>query len=264
MTAAALVVTAGVGLEAWAAVDRVTAASAGPSRIARSRAGLVDLEAKAREHPTPVAYAELARAEAAAGHAAEAASAALTASRLAPDNATMAATAENYVDSAFRAHVRGVVRPFAGIGAALLVLSFFLAAHRRRDERRRDAILANARGRIVLSVEGDGEARADTATLRPPGTKALVIDVHGDSTLASLRKPPPLVVALTNSQAGRTVRLAPKKDAAGGAARFRLTGDALREVLARPGKWRVLVRAGGALLAEGSVRVEPRMTVVAA
>ncbi|MBL9087758.1 MAG: hypothetical protein JNM10_11520 [Planctomycetia bacterium] len=256
---AALVVLVGGGLEAWTALDRARA----PGRAS-------DLDAAAttaRERPSPAAYERLAGAQAAAGLASDAATSAVIASRLAPGDARRAALAEAYVDGALRATLRGGLRPFAAAGAGLLLFLWVTGARRRAAARRREEIVAHALGRVVLAVEGDGQARGDLAVLRP-GATGLVIDVHTDPALATVVDAPPLVVALSHAGAGRTVRLSPRRDAVGGAARFKVVGDALAEVLAHPGAWRVLVRADAALLAEATVQVEPapvaRRAVVAA
>ncbi len=152
--------------------------------------------------------------------------------------------------------MRTGLRPFAGGAAVVLLFLWVTGARRRTAERRREHVVSHAFGRVVMSVEGDGEARGDVAVLRP-GASALVIDVHTDPALAAVVDAPPLVVALSHAGDGRTVRLSPRRDAVGGAARFKVVGDALTEVLAHPGAWRVLVRADAALLAEAAVRVEP-------
>ena len=245
---AALVVLTGGGLEAWTALDRARA----PGRASDLDAAA----AAARERPAPAAYERLAGAQAAAGLASDAATSAVIASRLAPGDARRAALAERYVDGALRATLRTGLRPFAGAAAVVLLVLWVTAARRRAAERHREHVVSHALGRVVMAVEGDGEARGDVAVLRPAAS-ALVIDVHTDPALATVVDAPPLVVALSHAGDGRTVRLSPRRDAVGGAARFKVVGDALAEVLAHPGAWRVLVRADAALLAEAAVRVEP-------
>lgn len=244
---ATLVLTVGGGLEAWCALDRARA----PGRAS----DLPAAAAAAAARPSAAAWARLAGAQAAAGLASEAATSAVIASRLAPGDAARAAAAEGAVDAALRAMLRRGTRPAAVVAAAVLLALWVGAARRARAARARDALLARTVGRLVLTVEGDGEARADTAVLSP-ATAGLVVDVHTDAALGALADAPPLVVTLSHAEAGRTVRLAPRADAAGGAARFRVTGDALAAVLAVPGRWRVLARADGALLAVGTVVVE--------
>jgi hypothetical protein len=124
------------------------------------------------------------------------------------------------VDGALRATLRGGLRPFAAGGAAVLLFLWVTGARRRAAARHREDVVAHALGRVVLGVEGDGDARGDLAVLRP-GATGLVIDVHTDPALATVVDAPPLVVALSHAGAGRTVRLSPRRDAVGGAARFR-------------------------------------------
>jgi len=245
---AVLAVLASGGLEAWTALDRARA----PGRASDLDAAA----AAARGRPTPAAYERLAGAQAAAGLASSAATSAVLASRLAPGDERRAALAEASVDGALRATLRGGVRPFAAGAALVLLVLWVTGARRRAAARHRERVVSHALGRVVMSVEGDGEARGDVAVLRPAAA-ALVIDVHTDPALAAVVDPPPLVVALSHAGDGRTVRLSPRRDAVGGAARFKVVGDALAEVLAHPGSWRVLVRADAALLAEAAVRVEP-------
>ena len=114
--------------------------------------------------------------------------------------------------------------------------------------------LSGSRARLLLAVEGDGEASGDSALLRP-ATGALVIDAHVEGPLCRARPLPPLVVALSHATDGRTVRLSPRRDWSDGAARFRVEGASLAQVVAHPGVWRVLLRAGDAILAQGLVEV---------
>ena len=252
---AALVVAAGLALEAWCATDRARA----PGRAHDVAAA----EAAARTHPSAAAYERLAGAALAAGRASDAATAAVVASKLAPGDARRAALAEAAVDAALRATLRDGVRPVAGVGAVLLLALWVAGARVRARTRAREAAIAGALARVVLAVEGEGTSRGDRAQLTA-ATTALVVDVHADPVLDAVPDRPPLVVTLSHGEAGRTVRLAPRRDVGGGAARFRVAGDALREVLAHAGRWRLLVRMDGALLGTAEVVVAPRATARAA
>ena len=248
---AALVLLTGLVLEGWTAADR--------GRLgARSAADLPAALALTRTRPSSAAYARLSRAQAAAGQARDAATSAVIAARLVPNDAKAAATSEQFVDAALRATVRDLLRPFAGLSVLALIVLAITGVRRRAAAWHRERTLSHARGRVVLAVEGAdascGEGHGDHAVLRP-GAQALVVDAHVGAALGDLRDAPPLVVALSHAEAGRTVRLSARREYAGGAARFRVVGDALKEIARIPGRWRVLVRADGALLAEGEVRV---------
>ena len=248
---AALVLLAGLVLEGWTAADRVALGG-------RSAGDLPAALALTRERPSSAAYVRLARAQAAAGQARDAATSEVIAARLAPNDATLAARSERFVDAALLATVRDGARPFAGASVLLLAVLAVTGLRRRAVASARERIIDRARGRVVLKVEGAnascGEAHGDHAVLRP-GAHALVVDAHVGAALGDLKGGPPLVVALSHAEAGRTVRLSARSEYTGGAARFRVVGDALREIARVPGRWRVLVRADGTLLAEGEVQV---------
>jgi len=243
---AGLVLAASLGLEAWCAVDRHGAKDPG---ISAERAA-----AETLTKPSAAAFDRLALAHMHAGRAQDAAFAASVAARIAPKDEARAARAQGYLDAAIRLRVRAVTRPAAGVAVVVGLVALTASLRRRRADADRARALASVRGELVFAVEGPGGAHGATATLEP-GAAALVVDVHLRRGLESLPGAPPLVVTLSHAEADRTVRLAPRTGPLGPATRFRVTGDALREVARRPGRWRVFVRAGDVAVAEGRVDV---------
>ena len=262
-TAAGVVLAAGLLLEGWAAVDR---AKAGPPA-----GSVTSLRATAEANPSAAAYSRLSRAQARAWDAEGAARSALTASRLAPGDAALAASAESAVDAAARARLLPASRVALAAAAGSLLLLVLSRRAKRRALRRRRALLSAARGRIAMSVEGDpslegaatGAAAGSHAVLRP-GAQGLLMDVLLSAPLGDAANRPPLVVVLSHAGSSRTVRLSPIRDWAGAAARARVQGASLATLLAAPGRWRVHVRADDAVLADGEVSVEPRRISAAA
>jgi hypothetical protein len=214
--------------------------------------GLPAAEAAAEAQPSAAALHRLARARARAGDADGAASAALSAARLAPNDAALRAAADRALDAALRAKAARVAMPFLALSGAFLALrGASLARARRRRRRALDAIAA-ARGTVVATAQGSGQR---PGALRP-GAASLVLDVHLGTALGDLRPPPPITVALSHAGVGRSVRLTPVREYAGTAVRVRVSGSSLDEVLRFPGRWRVLVRSEGLAVAEGEVLVE--------
>lgn len=243
---AGLVLAASLGLEAWCAADRLGAKDPGIS--AERAAGETLLK------PSAAAFDRLALAQMHAGRAQDAAFAASVAARIAPNDQARAARAQGYLDAAIRLRVRAVTRPAGAVAFVVGLVAWIASRRRRRADAARARVLSAVRGELVLRVEGPGAGHGATAVLEP-GAAALVVDVHLAHGLEHVDGAPPLVVTLSHAEADRTVRLAPRTGPLGPATRFRVTGDALREVARRPGRWRVFVRAGDVAVAEGRVDV---------
>ena len=243
---AGLVLAASLGLEAWCAADRAGAKDPGISAARAAAETLVK--------PSAAAFDRLAQAQMRVGRAQDAAFAAGVAARIAPNDAARADRAQGYLDAAIRLRVRAVTRPAGAVAFVVGLVAWIASRRRRRADADRARTLASVRGSLVLGVEGPGGAHGAAATLEP-GAAALVVDVHLARGLESVVGAPPLVVTLSHAEADRTVRLAPRTGPLGPATRFRVTGDALREVARRPGRWRVFVRAGDVAVAEGRVDV---------
>jgi hypothetical protein len=245
---AAAVAAAGMALEGWCALDR-------------AHGGRAELtyEAAAKEvfaHPSAESFARLSRAHATAGNADGAAYAAAVATRLAPNDPALGAEAERTMDAAVRVRVRAYARPASAAAVLVLVGLGFAAARRRREAEALVRTMAGGGGRIRVVPEGSRPAPGNDAMV-DGGTKALVLDVEVPAACARRKRCPPVVVYLSNSTANRTIRLSPRSDVASGAVRWRVEGATLATIGASPGRWRVVVRIGPAVLGESSFLVTP-------
>ncbi len=245
---AAALAAAGIALEGWCALDR-------------AHGGRVELsyEEAAREvltHPTAETFARLSRANATAGNADGAAYAAGVAARLAPSDPALAAEAERTMDAAVRVHVREYARPACVVSVLLLAGLAFAAARRRREAEALVRTVEGAGGRIRVAPEGSRPAPGNDPMV-DGGTRALVLDVEVPAACARLRRCPPVVAYLSSATANRTIRLSPRTDVESGAVRWRIEGDTLGAIAAAPGRWRVVVRVGPAVLGESSFLVTP-------
>jgi hypothetical protein len=244
--AAAIVFAASAALAAWSYADRARARGRGGDPVAAAAA--------AEAEPSAAAYRRLSLARLGAGDAEGAAAAALTAARLAPKDARAAAAADAALDAAMRARAARGARPWLLASAAWLAVAGARAALAARERRRVGDALRRARGRVVPACEGEGAATG----VAGPETAGIVLDVHLGAALGDLRGKPPVVVVLSHSGASRAVRLSPVSDYSGSALRVRLSDSARGEVLAHPGRWRLLARAGGETVAEGVLEVRGR------
>lgn len=213
---------------------------------------------QAEEHPSAVLWRAASLAATwDGGRERPAARAAQSAARLAPGDARYAAFADDALDAATWADVRGTVRPVASVGAALLALALLVRLGRAAQARRRRAWLQRTEVRVHGSADGrPGAPGEDLVVL--PGARSVVLDVFVAAPPVPPRggrHGPTLSLALSHGRDSRTLRLTPVKDLRQDAVRTRLSASTLAEVLARPGRWRVLVALDGHPVAEAGLRI---------
>jgi hypothetical protein len=243
---AVLLVVAGAAVEA---------ASWGPSRNARgaalralgtrptadeARALAVAAEAK----PTAETWTHASLAAAARGDLEAAARGAVLAARLAPGDTALARRADEMLDATALARLRVPGRIALGAGLLVLLVRGHRARRRHRRERARSEWAHHLEGRLSVTLAGPTPFVDLFLTPRP---------CHRPMP------PPPeggtLAVVLSSSSESRTVRLPPVRGVREDAVRIRLSDATVREVLSRPGRWRVQARLDGRLVGQTTLDV---------
>ncbi|MDA1196105.1 MAG: hypothetical protein O2894_13120, partial [Planctomycetota bacterium] len=168
------------------------------------------------------------------------------AARLEPDNAALAATAEQAVDLALAYRLRPLTRP-AGVFSAFLLGLMLLGALGKRRERRRTRAYLDSLG-VRVGVWADGEQLGSPFSVAPR-TENLTVDLffRGRHGMACPRRPaqmPTVHIAFSSPGSNRTMRLRPVRDVTESAIRVPVSPETLQRLLAQPGAWRLHVRVG--------------------